>query len=406
MASIFAAVKAAGFSSCWDTARGTAAASTWPILPSPEGTIFSHRIAARYSPARLSSAPSGATATFRLAESENSNRYTVWKSRGVVLFRALPASAEVLPVQYLLSEQIRVASWLAFFEGSPMESLLAGWSMALEGQCFVSVSTRVVRRRIWILGVLDKFAGGFAKIYGPDGKELVEASAPGEERILQANIVLSDIDFSKALLDPVGLYSRLDMLSLPVNAKEGKHVVEKQVFGLQQLGIYMALSYKLMVLLLLAMKELSQSGDDLSIPILSICSPVAALEVKINSPGADERAHNANARIVDEQATKSMLSAMNAALGAIDTAKTLNLPRHQNTLNSKVPQLSNTNPELAVGEDGSAKNMLDTVIDKAQVPIGSNRQFVDEKATKDVNAAMGAAAAPSTRRNTPWLLTP
>lgn len=64
-------------------------------------------------------------------------------------------------------------------------------------------------------------------IYGPDGKELVEALAPDEEGILQADIVLSDIDFSKALIDPVGQYSRPDMLSLLVNAKEGKHVVEK-----------------------------------------------------------------------------------------------------------------------------------------------------------------------------------
>lgn len=64
-------------------------------------------------------------------------------------------------------------------------------------------------------------------IYGPDGKELVEALAPGEEGILQADVVLSDIDYSKTLLDPVGQYSRPDLLSLQVNKTEGKHVVEK-----------------------------------------------------------------------------------------------------------------------------------------------------------------------------------
>jgi nitrilase len=64
-------------------------------------------------------------------------------------------------------------------------------------------------------------------IYGPDGKELVEALAPDEEGILQVDVVLSDIDSSKALLDPVGQYSRPDMLCLLVNSKEGKHVVEK-----------------------------------------------------------------------------------------------------------------------------------------------------------------------------------
>lgn len=63
-------------------------------------------------------------------------------------------------------------------------------------------------------------------IYGPDGKELVKALSPDEEGILQADVVLSDIDFSKTLLDPVGQYSRPDLLSLLVNTKEGKHVVE------------------------------------------------------------------------------------------------------------------------------------------------------------------------------------
>lgn len=64
-------------------------------------------------------------------------------------------------------------------------------------------------------------------IYGPDGKELVEAFAPDEEGILQADVLLSDIDDSKTLLDPVGQYSRPDLLSLLVNTNEGKHVVEK-----------------------------------------------------------------------------------------------------------------------------------------------------------------------------------
>jgi hypothetical protein len=66
-------------------------------------------------------------------------------------------------------------------------------------------------------------------IYGPDEKELVEALAPDEEGILVADVVLSDIDYSKSLLDPVGQYSRPDMLSLLVNTTEGKHVIEKEL---------------------------------------------------------------------------------------------------------------------------------------------------------------------------------
>jgi len=57
-------------------------------------------------------------------------------------------------------------------------------------------------------------------IYGPDGRELVKALPPNEEGILQADIDLSDIDYSKNLLDPVGQYSRPDLMTLVVNTKE------------------------------------------------------------------------------------------------------------------------------------------------------------------------------------------
>ncbi|TVY26360.1 Nitrilase [Lachnellula hyalina] len=127
--------------------------------------------------------------------------------------------------QYSLGEQIHVASWPAFFEvpkGS--DWYLSGKS---DGNTQVVKEENLDSMHLRELGVSDKAAGGFSMIYGPDGKELVEALAPDEEGILQADVVLSDTDFSKALLDPVGQYSRPDMLSLLVNAKEGKHVIEK-----------------------------------------------------------------------------------------------------------------------------------------------------------------------------------
>ncbi|KAH8670400.1 putative nitrilase [Tricladium varicosporioides] len=145
--------------------------------------------------------------------------------------------------QYAQGEQIHVASWPAFFEvpkgsewpfqGSPEASLLASRFMALEGQMFVILSTQIVKEEnldsmhLRELGVTDKAAGGFAMIYGPDGTELVDALAPDQEGILQADVMLSDIDYSKALLDPVGQYSRPDMLTLQAIKTEGKHVIEK-----------------------------------------------------------------------------------------------------------------------------------------------------------------------------------
>jgi nitrilase len=63
-------------------------------------------------------------------------------------------------------------------------------------------------------------------IYGPDGRELVKALPTNKEGILQADIDLQEIDYSKNLMDPVGQYSRPDLLTLLVNTKEAKHVIE------------------------------------------------------------------------------------------------------------------------------------------------------------------------------------
>jgi nitrilase len=63
-------------------------------------------------------------------------------------------------------------------------------------------------------------------IYGPDGRQLVEGLPPNAEGILQADIDLQDIDYAKNLVDPVGHYSRPDLMTLLVNTKEGKHVIE------------------------------------------------------------------------------------------------------------------------------------------------------------------------------------
>jgi nitrilase len=63
-------------------------------------------------------------------------------------------------------------------------------------------------------------------IYDASGRPIVNPLLPNEEGILQADIELQDIDYSKNLLDPVGQYSRPDLLALLVNTKEAKHVIE------------------------------------------------------------------------------------------------------------------------------------------------------------------------------------
>jgi hypothetical protein len=52
------------------------------------------------------------------------------------------------------------------------------------------------------------------RIYGPDGKGLAKPLAEDEEGILYGEIDLSQILYAKAAADPVGHYSRPDVLSL------------------------------------------------------------------------------------------------------------------------------------------------------------------------------------------------
>jgi nitrilase len=59
--------------------------------------------------------------------------------------------------------------------------------------------------------------GGFAMIYGLDGAPLCTPLAETEEGILYADIDLGVIGVAKAAYDPVGHYSRPDVLRLLVN---------------------------------------------------------------------------------------------------------------------------------------------------------------------------------------------
>jgi nitrilase len=59
-------------------------------------------------------------------------------------------------------------------------------------------------------------------IFGPDGSPLCEPWPPGKEGIMQVDIDLQDIDHAKAMADPVGHYSRPDLLSLNVNKTAAK----------------------------------------------------------------------------------------------------------------------------------------------------------------------------------------
>ncbi|KAJ7464619.1 putative nitrilase [Mycena latifolia] len=133
---------------------------------------------------------------------------------------------------YSLGVQIHVASWPycdsvaagAAPQFSSDTQILAAKFAALEGQMFVISSTQIIsKENAELCGVKDALfwemplGGGFAAIYAPDGTQLTPPTKPDEEIILYAEIDLDAIKMAKLTADPVGHYSRPDLLSLRVN---------------------------------------------------------------------------------------------------------------------------------------------------------------------------------------------
>ncbi|MZR31629.1 carbon-nitrogen hydrolase family protein [Sneathiella litorea] len=134
---------------------------------------------------------------------------------------------------YSQNEQIHVASWPSFslYNGvayalGPELNSSASQMYAAEGQCFVVASCATVSPAMVEL-LCDspdkreflKAGGGHARIYGPDGSPLAEPLAENEEGLLIAEIDLGMIAYAKSAADPVGHYSRPDVLRLMFNSR-------------------------------------------------------------------------------------------------------------------------------------------------------------------------------------------
>jgi nitrilase len=139
---------------------------------------------------------------------------------------------------YSQHEQIHVASWPSQSLYQPMvrtfglqvnESAMRMY--AVEGQVFVVNSSNVIDQACLDLFCdtpekreLLELGGGWARFFGPDGGDLTEPLPHTEEGILYADIDLSQIPVAKAAADPVGHYSRPDVLSLRFNRSKAVKV--------------------------------------------------------------------------------------------------------------------------------------------------------------------------------------
>ncbi|MEV7135894.1 carbon-nitrogen hydrolase family protein [Arthrobacter sp. NPDC093128] len=136
-------------------------------------------------------------------------------------------------------EQLHIAAWPSFsvYEGAayllgPEVNTAASQQYAVEGQVFVLAPTGLIGQSAHDLFAdtdmkrdLLKLGGGHARIYGPDGRSLATPLAPTEEGILYADINYGEILAAKNAYDPVGHYSRPDVLQLLFNPTANPRVL-------------------------------------------------------------------------------------------------------------------------------------------------------------------------------------
>lgn len=137
---------------------------------------------------------------------------------------------------YSMHEQIHVASWpsftiyrgIAYGLGHEVNKA-ASQVYALEGGCYVLHACAITGKDAYDLLCTDEEklkllnpagaipGGGFSMIFGPDGSPLCEPLPEDQEGLLYADIDLAMISIAKSAYDPVGHYSRGDVLRLMIN---------------------------------------------------------------------------------------------------------------------------------------------------------------------------------------------
>lgn len=145
---------------------------------------------------------------------------------------------------FSLGEEVHVASWPSFtlyrdmaFALGPEANLAASQCYALEGQCYVIATTAITGQDMFdrLCDTPDKAhllnprsgkpGGGFSMIFGPDGRPLAQHLPEDQEGLVIAEIQMPMIAVAKAAADPVGHYSRPDVVRLMLNRKPAPRVM-------------------------------------------------------------------------------------------------------------------------------------------------------------------------------------
>lgn len=133
-------------------------------------------------------------------------------------------------VLFSMNEQVHAAAWptfslytdFAYAFGHEL-NLAASATYAAEGQCFVIAACGVVTQEMLDLMQAPcppeflRPGGGYAMIFGPDGRPIATPLAPHEQGLVYAQVDLATISLAKAAADPAGHYARPDVVRLMLN---------------------------------------------------------------------------------------------------------------------------------------------------------------------------------------------
>lgn len=135
---------------------------------------------------------------------------------------------------YSQGEQVHIACWPSFAHGdtgpyslSAAATLTATEMYAIEGQAYVLLANQPVSKAGQIANTAGQAASkgdattapgaGIARVYGPDARTLTTLTDPHFDGLIYCDIDLDKVDEAKTLADPVGHYSRPDLMRLLID---------------------------------------------------------------------------------------------------------------------------------------------------------------------------------------------
>ncbi|KAI6083987.1 carbon-nitrogen hydrolase [Hypoxylon rubiginosum] len=150
-------------------------------------------------------------------------KYNTWAQGEQVHVAAWPFNGEHVGIEpwSVCNEANEVTMSRAYSIEGQVYTLVANQPLSAEGIRLNSEGQGNSKDSFMMAG-----GGGRASVFGPDGRQLTEPTDPLFDGLIYCDIDLDKIDLAKQVADPVGHYSRPDLLRLLVDDQPKTYVVK------------------------------------------------------------------------------------------------------------------------------------------------------------------------------------